>query len=282
MKVSVVIINFNTKKLTEQCIASVINTTKCDFEIIVVDNSSKSEEKYISDSPLVKVINSENKGFGHACNIGMKNSSGDFYLMLNSDTIVHDGAIDKCAEYMSSHENIGALGCKTILADGTLDHNCKRGLPTPSASLYYLLKLDKKYPDSPKYARYHATYLNENKINEVEVLSGSFMMLDKKVTDKIGGFDEDFFMYCEDVDLCYRISQAGFKIIYYPNASITHLKGQSGLNSKNRKVIFHFHKSMLLFYKKHFLKKYNIFVTIAVYLGVYLKLILSLIKSFFK
>lgn len=282
MKVSVVIINFNTKKLTEQCIASVINTTKCDFEIIVVDNSSKSEEKYISDSPLVKVINSENKGFGHACNIGMKNSSGDFYLMLNSDTIVHDGAIDKCAEYMSSHENIGALGCKTILADGTLDHNCKRGLPTPSASLYYLLKLDKKYPDSPKYARYHATYLNENKINEVEVLSGSFMMLDKKVTDKIGGFDEDFFMYCEDVDLCYRISQAGFKIIYYPDTSITHLKGQSGLNSKNRKVIFHFHKSMLLFYKKHFLKKYNIFVTIAVYLGVYLKLILSLIKSFFK
>lgn len=282
MKVSIVIINFNTKNLTTQCVESIFNSTHCDYEIIVVDNSSKSEEKYTSNNPLVTVINAQNKGFGHACNIGMKAAKGDCYLMLNSDTIVHEKAIDICAQYMQSHEKVGAVGCKTLLKDGTLDHNCKRGLPTPSASLYYLLGLDKKYPKSPKYARYHATYLDENEINEVEVLSGSFMLLNADVISKIGAFDEDFFMYCEDVDLCYRISEAGYKLIYLPVASITHLKGQSGLQSRNRKVIYHFHKSMLLFYKKHFRKKYNIFITIAVYLGIYAKMGLSLLKSCIK
>ena len=282
MKVSIVIINFNTKDMTEQCIKSIISSTKCEFEIIIVDNSTKIEEKFTSDLPFVTVINAENKGFGHACNIGMRDSCGDFYLMLNSDTIVHDYAIDTCLEYISEHSNVGAIGCRTMLADGTLDHNCKRGLPTPEASLYYLLGLDKKYPNSPKYARYHATFLDENKINEVEVLSGSFMMLRASVIAEIGGFDEDYFMYCEDVDLCYRISFSGYKLIYLPTAEITHLKGQSGLNTKNRKVIGYFHKSMLIFYNKHYKKKYNIFVTFAVYIGIHAKMLFSLIKSYLK
>lgn len=281
MKVSIIIVNYNTKQLTQNCIDSIEKATKIPYEIIVVDNSSDKNKKFTCDKPYIKVINCENKGFGHACNIGMDNATGDYFLMLNSDTIVHDKAIDKCAEYLESHSDAGAVGCKTLLKDGTLDHNCKRGLPTPSASLYYLLGLDKKYPKSPKYARYHATYLDENKVNEVEVLSGSFMMIKSSVIKKIGKFDEDFFMYCEDVDLSYRITQAGYKLIYLPSASILHLKGQSGLYSKNRKVIIHFHKSMLLFYKKHFKSRYNVFVTISVYIGVYLKLILSLIKSFF-
>lgn len=280
MKVSIVIINFNTKKLITDCIDSVIKNTKCNFNIIVADNSTRTEEKYISNNSLVKVINIQNNGFGNACNEGMKAADGDFYLMLNSDTIVHEGAIDRCLEYISSHDDVGAIGCKTLLKDGSLDHNCKRGLPTPSASLYYFLGLDKKHPDSPKYARYHATYLDENKINTVEVLSGSFMMLRTSLIKKIGGFDEDYFMYCEDVDLCCRIAKNGYKLIYLPTASITHLKGQSGLNSKNRKVIYHFHRSMILFYKKNLEKDYNLFVTFAVYTGIYLKMLISLVKSF--
>jgi hypothetical protein len=280
--VSIIIINFNTKKLTEQCIGSIIKSTSCDFEIIVVDNSSNLNEKFSSELPFIKVINAENKGFGHACNIGMKNASGELFLLLNSDTIVHDKAIDRCVEYINFHEDVGAVGCKTLLSDGTLDHNCKRGLPTPEASLYYLLGLDKKYPKSLKYARYHATYLDENEINEVEVLSGAFMLIRASVIKEIGGFDENFFMYCEDVDLCLRISQAGYKLMYLPFAEITHLKGQSGLNSKNRFVIKHFHKSMLIFYNKHFKKKYGILVTAMVYAGVYLKMWLAYLKSYLK
>ncbi|MEG0614261.1 MAG: glycosyltransferase family 2 protein [Oscillospiraceae bacterium] len=280
MKISIIIINFNTKSLTEQCIRSVIAETSALFEIIVVDNSTKSEEKFSSNLDCIKVINTENKGFGNACNIGIKAACGDFYLMLNSDTIVKSGAIDKCLEYISSHDDVGAIGCKTLLADGTLDHSCKRGLPTPEASLYYFLGLDKKHPESRKYGRYHATYLDENEINEVEVLSGAFMMLRATLIQKIGGFDEDYFMYCEDVDLCYRISQEKFKLIYFPNAEITHLKGQSGLNTKNQKVIKYFYSSMLIFYNKNFKSQYNFFVTLAVFVGIKLKLCLSLIKSF--
>lgn len=281
MKLSIIIINFNTRALTEQCIASVISTTKTDFEIIVVDNSTEKSEKYTATCGCERVIEAENKGFGHACNIGMRNAKGENFLLLNSDTIVHDGAIDTCVEYLFSHEEVGALGCKTLLVDGSLDHNCKRGLPTPAASLYYLLGLDKKYPKSPKYAAYHATYLDENEINEVEVLSGAFMLLSRKVIDKVGMFDEDFFMYCEDVDLCYRIAESGYKLIYLPTAEITHLKGQSGLHTKNRTVVKHFHKSMLLFYKKHFRKKYNIFVNVLMYAGIYLKMWLALARTFF-
>ena len=269
MKVSIVIINFNTKKLTQDCIDSIIKSTHCEYEVLVVDNSSDRTEKFTSDLPFVKVIQAENHGFGHACNIGMKAASGDFYLMLNSDTIVHQDSITRCASYIELNAKVGAIGCKTLLSDGTLDHNCKRGLPTPEASLYYLLGLDKKYPNSPKYARYHATYLNENEINEVEVLSGAFMMLRASLIQQIGGFDEDYFMYCEDVDLCLRIAEAGYTLIYYPDAQITHLKGQSGLHTKNRRVIRWFHESMLLFYNKHYKKKYNFFVTLCVYAGIY-------------
>ena len=279
MKVSIVIINFNTKKLTGECIDSILRTTHCDYEVIVVDNSSNPAEKFTSQLDCVSILQAENRGFGHACNLGMKEAKGELYLMLNSDTIVHDGAIDQCVEYISSHKDVGAIGCKTLLADGTLDHNCKRGLPTPEASLYYLLGLDKKHPNSLKYARYHATYLDENKVNEVEVLSGAFMMLRASVIEKTGGFDEDYFMYCEDVDLCLRIAQEGYKLIYYPYASITHLKGASGLQAKTPKVIRWFHESMLLFYNKHYRKKYGPLVTLAVYVGVYTKMSLSLLKS---
>lgn len=282
MKVSIVIINFNTKKLTQDCIDSILQSTRCEYEILVVDNSSKPEEKFSSDLSVIKIIQAENKGFGHACNIGMKAACGDYYLMLNSDTLVHEGAIDRCAQYINTHEKTGAVGCKTLLADGTLDHNCKRGLPTPEASLYYLLGLDKKYPDSPKYARYHATYLDENTVNEVEVLSGAFMLLRASLIQEIGGFDEDYFMYCEDVDLCLRIANVGYTLVYLPDAAITHLKGQSGLSSKNRKVIRWFHQSMLIFYKKHFKKKYNPLVTLCVYAGIYLKMALSLLKSYLR
>lgn len=281
MKLSIIMVNFNTRALTAQCITSVLATTKTPLEIIVVDNSTKFEEKYAATSGCVCVIHAENRGFGHACNIGMNAACGEYFLLLNSDTIVHLGAIDTCIEYISAHEEVGALGCKTLLADGSLDHNCKRGLPTPAASLYYLLGLDKKYPKSRKYAAYHATYLDENEINEVEVLSGAFMLLPRKVIEVVGTFDERFFMYCEDVDLCYRITQGGFKLIYLPTAAIMHLKGQSGLHTRNRAIIRHFHRSMLLFYKKHFRLKYNGFINLLMYTGIYLKMWLELLKSLF-
>lgn len=279
MDLSIVIVNFNTKKLTAQCISSVFASTHCDFEIIVVDNSSKQEEKYSSDSPKVRVIHTENHGFGHACNVGMKTSRAEFFLMLNSDTIVHNDAIDVCLDYMKNHADVGAAGCRTLLPDGTLDHNCKRGLPTPSASFFYLVGLDKIFPKSKTLARYHATFLDNNAISEVEALSGAFMMLRREAVGQVGMFDEKFFMYCEDIDLCYRIGQAGWKLVYIPHGSITHFKGQSGLSASNPFVIRQFYRSMKIFYRKNFAGKYNFLVTACVYLGISLQTVLALAKA---
>lgn len=140
--------------------------------------------------------------------------------------------------YIEEHPTIGALGCKVVLPDGTLDHACKRGFPTPMASLHYLLKLERL--DKEKYGRYDAHHLGEDEIGEVDCLMGAFMLMPRKAIDEVGMLDEDFFMYGEDIDLCYRIKQGGYKIMYYPEAMIIHYKGGSS-KKRRTKVIYNFH-----------------------------------------
>lgn len=282
MQLAIIIVNYNTKQLCENCVRSVLATTlHTTFEIVVVDNSSKREERYLppAGATNVRCIVTPNKGFGNACNIGIRASDAQFYLMLNSDTIVYDGTIDQCVDYMTTHANIGALGCKVTLGDGSLDHGCKRGFPTPRASMYYFLGFDRRFPSNPKFGRYRQTYLPDDEINEVEVISGSFMMLERGAIHEVGVFDEAFFMYGEDVDLCYRLKRAGYKILYYPKAQILHLRGQSGLASRNKKVIYHFYHSMLIFYRKHYRKRYPFFVNWTVYAAIHLKMLAARIKS---
>lgn len=280
MDLSVVIINYNTKVLTGQAISSIFQCSpKISYEIIVVDNSSNPAEEYEDNRPNVTVLRRvENKGFGNACNIGTRHAGGEYILYLNSDTIMHPGTLEQCVAYLSEHPGIGALGERTLLADGTLDHACKRGFPTPMASLYYFSGMDKKHPESRKYGAYRATFINESSVSEVDAVAGSFLMMPRKVFDETGGFDETFFMYGEDLDLCFRIKEKGYRIIYYGKASITHLKGQSGLHTKSKTVAFHFYNAMKLFYKKHYSKKYNAAVTAAVYCGIQLKYWLTLGK----
>lgn len=285
MDLSVIIVNYNTKKLLAQTIESVLETgTGLEYEIIVVDNASSDGScTMVSENyKTVKLIeNKNNLGYAKANNIGIKSSIGRYVLLLNSDTVVKEGCLQACIGYMEEHEDIGALGPRVSLVDGTLDRACKRGFPTPEASLYYFLKLDKKYPESEKYGKYNLTYLSEREINEVDCLVGAFMMVRREVINKIGLLDEAFFMYGEDIDWCYRIKEAGYKNIYYPRAEIIHYKGAS---SKKRKymTIYEFHRAMLLFYKKHYIKKYNVLVTMGVYIGVALKLGLSLLSNLFK
>ena len=293
MKLSIIIVNYKTYELTKQTLDSVLrqNATFA-YEIILVDNASQdgSIEKIQSDfqniinQETLKVIrNSSNLGFSKANNIGIKSSSGEYILLLNSDTKLDQDCLQKCMDYMN--EDIGALGCKIILPDGKLDHACKRGFPTPSASLYYLLGLDKKNP--AKYGQYDALYLDENDIGEVDALMGAFMLMPKSVLNEIGLLDETFFMYGEDIDLCYRIKEAGYKIIYYPETKIIHYKGGSSSEKtkpkrRNPKTIYDFHDAMWIFYKKHYIRKYNVVVTVLVFLGIWLKYILSSFKNFLK
>lgn len=279
---SIIIINHNTNKLCADCVRSVRESVdSLGYEIIIVDNSDDDNELFCSDGADLKVVRCENKGFGHACNIGAANASGKYLLMLNSDTVVDKGALDKCVLFLENHSEAGAVGAKLILPDGTMDHGCRRGFPTPSASFYYMLGFDKRHPENKKYGAYRLSYLPEDETCEVDVISGAFLMTERSLYNELGGFDEDFFMYGEDIDLCYRIKEAGRKIYFYPEATVLHLKGQSGLHTANRKIIYHFYNSMIIFYKKHYAKKYNIFVNGFIYLGIYAKLALSMAKSFF-
>lgn len=284
MDLSIVIVNHNTKFLTTQTIESVIETTSgIDYEIIVVDNSSKLSECYISDNSRVRVISGvENKGFGHACNIGANSAIGRYVLFLNSDTIMQSGTLKKSVNYMDSHRDIGCLGIKTILKNGEFDHGCKRGFPTPFNSLCYVLGLHKLFPRNKKFGGYTLSYLSNDKTNEVDSVSGAFMLIPKPVLAKVGLFDESIFMYAEDIDLCYRIKQAGFKVVYYADVFMIHLKGQSGLHTKNKTVIYHFHKGIKIFYDKYYRKKHNLFVTFLMHSAINLRYVLTLARSYIR
>lgn len=281
MDLSVIIVNHNTKQLTAQTIKSIFNTTKdITYEIIVVDNSSKEREYFeMNDSRVKILLNVENKGFGHACNIGAKKAIGRYLLFLNSDTIMQNQTLQKAVKYMDTYKNTGCLGIKTLLPDGSFDHGCKRGFPTPFNSLCYILGLDKLFPNSKRLGGYRLSYLSNNQTCMVDSVSGAFMMIPRAVFQKSGGFDESIFMYGEDIDLCYVIKEMGFDVVYYADVYMLHLKGQSGLRAYNPTVLKHFHNGLRTFYDKHYKKKYNFFVTFLVHFAIGLRYRLMLLKG---
>ena len=247
-------------------------------------------KEIISQGLLNITLNDVNLGFAKANNIGMRKSKGEYILLLNSDTYVVEDCLQQCMQYIERYNTeaaiqgknerkIGALGCKVILPDGTLDHACKRGFPTPRASFYYFLKLHKR--DKVKYGLYDALHLDENEVGEVDCLMGAFMLMPRHVLDQVGLLDEDFFMYGEDIDLCYRIKEAGYKIMYYPEASIIHYKGGSS-KKRRTKVIYDFHNAMWIFYKKHYIKTYSLWINSLVYVGIWAKYALEIGKNAMK
>ncbi|MBU3143459.1 glycosyltransferase family 2 protein [Clostridium sp. CF012] len=285
MDLSIIIVNYNTKKLLADTIQSVIDTVGLiKYEIIVVDNASAdgSIEMVNAQYPQANLIeNKDNLGFPKANNIGIKEASGRYILLLNSDTKVLNSCVQKCLEYMDSNIKVGALGCKLLLANGKLDHACKRGFPTPEASLYYILNLHKLFPTSKKFGEYTLNYLPIDEINEVDALTGAFMMVRKEVINKVGLLDETFFMYGEDLDWCFRIKEAGYKVIYYPEAVTIHYKGGSS-KRKRYKTIYEFHRAMFIFYNKHYRNKYNFIITGIVFCAIAVKMTVAFIINFFK
>ncbi|MCS1394262.1 glycosyltransferase family 2 protein [Lysinibacillus boronitolerans] len=285
MDLSIVIVNYNTKKLTLECIKSIYNANKLyDVEIIVVDNASSDDSVSAIKNlfPRVHIIeNQKNVGFSKANNQAICTSDARYVLLLNSDTIVKKDSLSTIIEYMDVFQDVGAVGCEVNLADGTLDKACHRGFPTPDASFYYMIGLAQKYPTSPKYNSYHKSYLNMKEIHDIDCLVGAFMMVRREVIEQVGLLDEEFFMYGEDIDWCYRIKEAGWRIVYNPTVSITHYKGASS-RKKPFKIVYEFHRAMYIFHKKHFAKKYNFFVNSVVYTGITLKLTLATISNLLK
>lgn len=289
MKLSIIIVNYNTYTLTKQTINSIIQKNhNFEYEILLVDNASsdgsieslqKDFNNLISKRILKVFINKSNLGFSKANNIGIREAKGMYILLLNSDTVIIEDCLKNCMFELDNNISIGALGCKVVLPDGKLDHACKRGFPSPKASLYYLLKLHKINP--VKYGQYDSLYLHEDEVGEIDCLTGAFMMIPKTVLNKVGLLDEDFFMYGEDIDLCYRIKEGGYKVLYYPKEKIIHHKGGSS-KKRRTKIIYDFHEAMWIFYKKHYYKKYNFTISLLVYIGIWAKYLIELVKNFFR
>lgn len=249
MDVSVVIVNYNVRYFLEQCILSVkAASKKITTEIIVVDNNSNDEsckillEKY---PEVVLLQNKENVGFSKANNQGVKAATGDYVLILNPDTIIAEDTLDKIFAYAKIKQNLGVLGVKLIDGAGKFAPESKRGIPTPNASFNKLFGISSK-----RTGKYYATYLDENESGIIKVASGAFMFIKRTVFNEVKGFNEDYFMYGEDIDLSMKLLNKGYQNYYYADTQIIHFKGES--TPKDIKYLNYFHRAMRIFYKKHF------------------------------
>lgn len=228
--------------------------TNINAEVFVVDNGSSdgSREFFRDRFPAVKFIwQKENTGFAKANNKALQLAAGEKILFLNPDTIVPADCFEKCLHFFSTTAGIGSLGVKMIDGSGSYLPESKRGFPTWFISFCKIAGLTRIFPHSKLFAGYYLGNLAENETNEVDVLPGAFMMVDKKVLNITGGFDEKFFMYGEDIDLSYRIQKAGFKNYYFPHTAIIHFKGES-TQKQSKEYLQHFYGAMILFTKKHF------------------------------
>ncbi len=291
MKLSVIIVNYNVKYFLEQCLYSAGLASRVfkesfgsdSVEIIVVDNASndRSVELVAEKYPNVRLIeNKTNVGFSKANNQGIKESAGDYILLLNPDTVVSEDTFVKVVEFMDSHPEAGGLGVKMIDGTGRFLPESKRGFPSPEAAFYKLFGLSSLFPKSKRFSKYRLGYLDKDEINQVDVLSGAFMLLRKKTLDVSGLLDEDFFMYGEDIDLSYRIIKAGFKNYYFPETKIIHYKGES-TKKGSLNYVYMFYNAMIIFAKKHFTSKNAGMYTYIIKSAIWLRAVVSIFKRLF-
>ena len=258
--VSVVIVNYNVRDFLSQALASVFRATEgLHVEVFVVDNNSIDDSVAMvhQDYPAVKLIaNSENVGFGKANNQAIRAAKGRHILILNPDTIVQEDSLRTMVKFMDSHPDCGAMGCQILNPDGSFAPESRRSFPTPEIAFYRMVGLSTLFPKSERFGRYNLTYLPKDLSSEVDALSGSCMMVRRDAffgingEKKAGLFDEDFFMYGEDLDLCFRIQEAGWTVWYSPETQIIHYKGESTKKGELRYVKL-FYGAMLLFIEKH-------------------------------
>ena len=254
MELSIIIVNYNVKEFLQNLLHSIEKASSNILkEIIVVDNASDdgSVEVIKEKFPSVKLLeNKNNVGFGRANNQGLAIAKGKYILFINPDCIVSEDTLDKMISFFESHPDCGLAGCKILNSDGTLQLACRRSFPGPWTSFTKVTGLSNIFPTSKIFARYNLTYLDENKTYEVDAVSGSFMMIRKEVYQKTNGFDEQFFMYGEDLDLCYRVQKNDYKVFYVHSTQIIHYKGESTKRSNLDETKL-FYDAMHLFVKKH-------------------------------
>lgn len=255
-RLSVIIVSYNCAAFLGLTLHALLWKAQDGLEVLVVDNASSDDTAALLRSrfPQVElVLNAENVGFGRACNQGMERARGEYLLMLNPDTYVPEDLCERVVDFMDQHPDGGAMGVRMLDGRGRFLPESKRGLPTVFRSFCRFSGLSRLFPSSALLAGYYAAQVGEHETAPVEVLSGAFMVLRRTAVEQVGGFDEDFFMYGEDIDLSWRIHRAGFRNYYHAGISIVHFKGESTL--RNRRYVEMFYGAMELFYQKHTKRK---------------------------
>lgn len=253
-------------------------------EVIVIDNNSNDNSlAYLQPKfPGIEfVANKENVGFAKACNQGLLQANGRYILFLNPDTIIPEDCFQKCISFFEIHADAGAIGIKMLDGSGRFLKESKRAFPSPMTSLYKLFGLSRLFPRSKIFSRYHLEHLDENKNNEVDVLAGAFMMIRKEVLDKVGSFDETFFMYGEDVDLSYRIQKGGYKNYYFAGSSIIHFKGESTRKGSMNYVRM-FYTAMSIFVRKHYGGSRAGFFNFLIHTAIWFRAVLTAFAGFIR
>lgn len=253
--ISIVIVNYNSADYLMHCLSSIkAASSNLRVEIVVIDNNSTDDDlqNVIEQFEYVKfILLPENLGFGKANNLGAEKASGEYILILNPDTILEEHTLDVMYNYMKEHPEVGISGCKVLNSDGSFQLACRRGFPTPWVSFTKLFGLQSLFPKSKLFARYNQTFRSIDETYYIDSVIGAFMFIRKDVWDNVGGFDEAFFMYGEDIDLCYRVQKTGLKISYVHTTSIIHHKGVSTRRSSINELK-HFYEAMMIFSRKHF------------------------------
>lgn len=280
MELSIVIVNYNVKEFLTQCLDSIFKSqTQYNYEVIVVDNSSRDSGRDVICSTFEHITwidNSENVGFGRANNQGFSRAKGVYTLILNPDTVLQEDTLEKCISYLLAHPEVGGLGIKGLDGSGQFLPESKRALPTPLVALWKITGLSAIFPKSSVFARYHLGHLSPEENHEVDILVGCFMMVPTQLLLSVGGFDPQYFMYGEDIDLSYELQKTGHKNIYFSDSQIIHYKGESTKRGSLNYVRM-FYKAMVLFAKKQFTGSSAAAYSLLIYSGIYLRATLAIV-----
>ncbi len=274
MKLSIIILNFNTKDLTLNCLRSLEKVKKeVQFETIVVDNGSSELfviPTKVEESLKIRLVkNKSNLGFAGGNNLARKYVKSEYVLFLNSDTEVHKNTLKETVKYLDEHINVGALTCKTILPSGKLDKDARRSFPTPWVAFTHFSGLDKVFPNSKIFSRYWYGYNSSDEIQTIDALQGAFFLTRKKVLNEVNWFSEDYFLDGEDIDLSWKIINSGYKNIYYPLVSILHVK-KASKKKRSLKSAMAGMNSMEIFFKLRLWKNYPLVLNFMVLIAIYL------------
>jgi len=270
-RISIVIVNYNTVALLEQCLQSIYAGAEgLSLDVWLVDNSSQDESVAMVRSlfPQVRVIaNRSNVGFSRANNLALAQCRSEYVLLLNPDTVVLGDALRRMVRFLDRHPRVGIAGGRVLNGDGTLQLACRRSIPTPAVAFFRLTGLSRLFPKSRRMARYNVTYQDPARTCAVDAVSGAFLMIRRRTMQDIGLLDERFFMYGEDLDWCLRAKQAGWRVMYYPRATIIHYKGRAVRHNSHRATRAFYH-SMWLFHRKHFAESCSAITNLLVYAGI--------------